>query len=61
MSTDAAASTPNGSTSGPKRYTLKDLQENGTQEKMFMLLHDKVYDVTKFLDDVSEMQCQTTR
>lgn len=49
MSTDATTS--NGSSS--KRYTLKDLQENGTQEKMYMLLHDKVYDVTKFLDDVS--------
>lgn len=26
---------------GPKTYTLKDLQENGTREKMYMLLHDK--------------------
>jgi len=36
---------------GSKTYTLKDLQENGTSQKLLMLLHDKVYDVTKFLDE----------
>jgi hypothetical protein len=73
MST-AAAPAANGNA---KTYTLKDLQENGTSQKLLMLLHDKgedlastiwvwesmpmlmlqlshsVYDVTKFLDEVS--------
>jgi hypothetical protein len=39
MSTEQAPVSVNGS--GPKTYTLKDLQENGTREKMYMLLHDK--------------------
>ncbi len=39
-----SAAVPNGSggeSAGPKKYTLKDLQENGTAEKLYMLLHDK--------------------
>lgn len=39
MSTEAQA--PASAPSGTKTYTLKDLQENGTREKMYMLLHDK--------------------
>jgi hypothetical protein len=38
MSTEQA---PASAPSGTKTYTLKDLQENGTREKMYMLLHDK--------------------
>lgn len=33
-------------------YTLDTLKEHGTRESMWMLLHDKVYDVTAFLDEV---------
>ncbi|KAH8084225.1 cytochrome b5-like heme/steroid binding domain-containing protein [Filobasidium floriforme] len=48
MSTEQA---PASAPSGTKTYTLKDLRENGTREKMYMLLHDKVYDITPFLDE----------
>ena len=35
-------------------YTLETLKEHGSRESMWMLLHDKVYDVTKFMDEVSD-------
>lgn len=44
-------STPSNGVAGPRKYTLKDLQENKTSQQLYMLLHDKVYDVTKFLDE----------
>jgi cytochrome b involved in lipid metabolism len=34
-------------------YTIEQLKEHGTRESFWMLLHDKVYDVTAFLDEVS--------
>jgi hypothetical protein len=34
-------------------YTLEDLKAHATAESFYMLLHDKVYDVTKFLYEVS--------
>lgn len=34
-------------------YTLEGLQAHKTRESFWMLLHDKVYDVSKFLDEVS--------
>lgn len=34
-------------------YTLQTLKAHGTREDLWMLLHGKVYDVTKFLDEVS--------
>jgi cytochrome b involved in lipid metabolism len=36
-----------------KLYTLETLKQHGTRESMWMLLHDKVYDITKFMDEVS--------
>lgn len=33
-------------------YTLEGLQAHKTRESFWMLLHDKVYDVSKFLDEV---------
>lgn len=36
-------------------YTLETLKQHGSRESMWMLLHDKVYDVTKFMDEVSVM------
>ncbi|KAL7419817.1 hypothetical protein Q5752_005733 [Cryptotrichosporon argae] len=32
-------------------FTLADLEANKTREKCYMLVHDKVYDVTGFLDE----------
>ncbi|KAJ9102813.1 hypothetical protein QFC20_004920 [Naganishia adeliensis] len=42
---------PGASSSSTKTFTINDLKANGTREKFYMLLHDKVYDCTKFLDD----------
>lgn len=36
-------------------YTLESLKAHGTRESFWMLLHDKVYDVTAFLDEVCEV------
>jgi hypothetical protein len=36
-------------------YTLEGLQAHNTRESFWMLLHDKVYDVSKFLDEVSQV------
>ena len=33
-------------------YTIETLKAHSTRESFYMLLHDKVYDVTKFLDEV---------
>lgn len=33
-------------------YTLESLKAHGSRESFWMLLHDKVYDVTAFLDEV---------
>ncbi|WWC87524.1 uncharacterized protein L201_002414 [Kwoniella dendrophila CBS 6074] len=32
-------------------YSLEQLKEHGTRESLWMLLHDKVYDVTAFIDE----------
>ncbi|KAF8214095.1 cytochrome b5-like heme/steroid binding domain-containing protein [Mycena galopus ATCC 62051] len=34
-----------------KTVTLAELRENNTKEKLWVLIHEKVYDVTKFLDE----------
>ncbi|KAJ7159419.1 cytochrome b5-like heme/steroid binding domain-containing protein [Mycena filopes] len=34
-----------------KIVTLAELRANNTKEKLYMLIHEKVYDVTKFLDE----------
>ena len=35
-----------------KRITMEKLKEHTTRDSMWLLLHDKVYDVTRFLDEV---------
>jgi hypothetical protein len=40
-------------TDGDSGFTIETLKEHGSRESMYMLLHGKVYDVTKFLDEVS--------
>ena len=35
----------------PKLFTIDDLKANGTRKSMYLLLHKKVYDVTKFMDE----------
>lgn len=47
-----------GAESGSKQeekllYTFETLAQHNTREELWMLLHDKVYDVTAFMDEVS--------
>ncbi|KAJ7637201.1 cytochrome b5-like heme/steroid binding domain-containing protein [Mycena rosella] len=37
--------------SAPKIVTLAELRANSTKEKIWVLIHEKVYDATKFLDE----------
>ncbi|KAJ7368854.1 cytochrome b5-like heme/steroid binding domain-containing protein [Mycena olivaceomarginata] len=37
--------------SAPKVVTLAELRANNTKDKLYILIHEKVYDVTKFLDE----------
>jgi hypothetical protein len=58
MSADASSSSaPAAEESHP--YTLETLKAHGTREDLWMLLHGKVYNVTKFLDEVSRRFAQT--
>lgn len=34
-----------------KEYTYQDVAEHNTKNDMFCVIHDKVYDCTKFLDE----------
>ncbi|KAH7019267.1 cytochrome b5-like heme/steroid binding domain-containing protein [Ilyonectria destructans] len=34
-----------------KEYTFQDVAEHNTKNDMFCVIHDKVYDCTKFLDE----------
>lgn len=40
----------------PKVYTIEDLQQHKTREDCWVLISGKVYNVTKFLDEVSSTQ-----
>lgn len=40
-----------------KEFTRKEIEEYNTKEKgYFMIIHNEVYDVTKFLAEVSRFQ-----
>lgn len=44
------------SSASPKVYTIEDLQQHKSREDCWVLISGKVYDVTKFLDEVSSAQ-----
>lgn len=51
-----------GAESGSKQeekllYTFETLAQHNTREDLWMLLHDKVYNVTAFMDEVSYPPC----
>ena len=58
MASTIPVETVNGHVTEPeeKTYTIEHLKEHGKRESLWMLLHDKVYDVTKFIDEVG---CRT--
>ena len=35
-----------------KTFTMDHMKEHTSRESLWMLLHDKLYDVTKFMDEV---------
>ncbi|KAJ9104961.1 hypothetical protein QFC19_003758 [Naganishia cerealis] len=51
MPVPVSPAAPGASASSTKTFTLDDLKQHGARDSFYMLLHDKVYDVTKFLDD----------
>lgn len=38
--------------SAPATYTLEDLKQHKTRQKLWVTIHQNVYDVTDFLDQV---------
>lgn len=54
MASTIPVETVNGVVDSPdeKSITIEQLKTNGTRESMWMLLHNRVYDVTKFMDEV---------
>jgi cytochrome b involved in lipid metabolism len=37
--------------SATKEFTMQDVAEHNTSSDIYMVVHDKVYDCTKFLDE----------
>ena len=38
----------------PKTYTLDEVSQNNDGKSCWIVVHDKVYDVTKFLEEVRD-------
>ena len=36
-----------------KIYRLEEVQQHKNADSLWLIIHDRVYDVTKFLDEVS--------
>jgi hypothetical protein len=53
MASSVPVTTGTGTGADEKAYTLESLKEHSSRESLWMLLHDKVYDVTRFMDEVS--------
>lgn len=53
MASSVPVPTATGTGADEKTYTLESLKEHSSRESLWMLLHDKVYDVTRFMDEVS--------
>lgn len=39
---------------GPKKITLEEVKKHNAAGSSWLVIHNKVFDVTKFLDEVSE-------
>jgi hypothetical protein len=51
---DASSSTsPPAETAEAHPYTLETLKQHNTRDDLWLLINGKVYDVTKFMDEVS--------
>lgn len=40
-----------------KEYTYQDVAEHNTKKDLFMVIHDKVYDCAKFVDEHPYVCC----
>ena len=46
-------------TSEKKVYTLKEVEKHNSDNDVWMVIHDRVYDLTKFLNEVSSLSTST--
>lgn len=47
-----------------KEYTYQDVAEHNTKKDIFVVIHDKVYDASKFIDEhpyVSTVSCASVQ
>jgi len=51
---DASTSTE---TPTPHPYTIETLKAHNTRDDLWLLINGKVYDVTKFMDEVCFLSC----
>jgi len=51
MSSDDKVIESEANNESPKVYTLEEIAEHNKKDSCWMVIHDKVYDVTKFLDE----------
>lgn len=51
---DTMAEKEDQSPEGPKYYRLSEIEEKNTVNSTWIIIHNKVYDVTKFLEEVSD-------
>lgn len=58
---DASTSSAPAPQEEPHPYTLETLKQHSTREDLWLLINGKVYDVTKFMDEVSLAEAGTAR
>lgn len=46
---------------GIAKYTLNQVNEHNKGEDLWVIIRDKVYDLTRFLNEVCSLSIQTTR
>lgn len=44
-----------------KKFTLLQVKEHNKETDLWIIIRDKVYDVTKFLNEVNERRCVRVR
>lgn len=48
----------NGETECVKYYTLEEIRVHNMSSDTWLIIHDKVYDITRFLEEVRNAFCQ---
>lgn len=55
------SSTAEASSDGVKYYTLEEIRQHNASSDTWLIIHDKVYDITSFLEEVRNAQLQQGR